>query len=1331
MKQILFTTTVIFLLSVSNVMSQSPFWVETFGSGCNTGTLADNFVSSNGTWTVTQTGFNGALSNIWYVSAEENGEGVGNCGAGCGNNPTLHISSSASDLGAAFLNGASAFSSDASSDVRAESPVIDCSNQCSITLSFEYIENGDGALDNHVLWYYDGTIWSVLDDTPKTALTCNPQGTWTQYSIVLPASADNNPNVQIGFQWVNNNDDVGTDPSVAIYNIGMTSGDAIPPVLTCPTNLDIYIEPTPNVCEGLIPDVNNLLTVSATDNCTSFTDIVLTQDIAAGGSVIGHLNTQDVEVTATDAAGNQSTCIITLTALDTAGPVMTCPPTQQIYADADCEGTLGNYISLATIEDNCSDFADLTITQNAAPGTIINSDVTVEITAVDELGNDNSCSFTVELLDTVSPVISCPTNQTQNSQPGQCDTLILDYTDQIVWSDNCTTSALNMTFTQAPDPLDVVAGTTNVILTASDESGNSSSCNFTLTVIDGEDPTITCPASQEQEANSACDIALDDYTGSGITLVGDNCSDPADITVTQSPAIGSIHSGGGNIITVTLTATDESSNTETCNFTVEIIDTTSPSLTCPSNTTVSPGANCEYIMTDFTNQVGATDNCSTLGNLTITQSVAVGTVLNSGVTTIEMIGEDENNNTSSCFFEITVEDTEAPVIIECTENDTVSADGNCEGLIGDYVDISTVLDNCDDDTDLIKTQVPAVGTVISQNTTVTLFYEDQLGNESSCTLEVVIIDDTAPEIVCPAEFTVSVNAACEYPAPDLAPEISGSDNCSDFGDMTIEQSPLPGVILNGSQTIEVRLIDEEGNEDFCNVAIIPDDQIAPTIGCPSNQTVANGSDCEYQITDYTALAIANDNCPGFTVSQLPAIGDEIGTGTTEVSLIVTDISGNEETCTFDLLVTEDVNPTIDCPDPITTCDPLVTYDAPTGFDNCGTFTIDQVDGTGFESGDEYPVGFTIQSFQITDASGNSSACSFNVEVLPAPSQAEIITEDTQLCDTNSLFIEATNPASGTGEWIVIQGNGSFNDELSNSTGVNNLDNTENLIIWEVSTADCGSTFDTLSISVFASPDEAVTQDTLYICNDTLINIAGNTPLVGSASWSSENENIQFLNDQAVNTVAYNLPGGWSELVYEISNGACPSTYDTLDVFNNKKPVIAQNDTTLCLDDNSFFVSAIGDPFGGVNTVWYFIQGGGDIANITGMSTNIFNLRADTNVLVYGQVNDFCGTTADTLRIVVEVCDGYNPLIPTVITPNGDGLNDLFIIENLQLLYPEADVKIVNRWGNTVFESEGYENPWNGTLFNTGDELPLGTYFYHIKLNDGADGALKGPISIIR
>lgn len=105
-------------------------------------------------------------------------------------------------------------------NTRAESPVIDCSGKAGITLTFNYIENGDGANDDGSIWYYDGTAWLLLANTAKTAMNCPAQrAQWTSFSINLPGSADNNPNVKIGFNWTNNDDGVGTDPSFAIDSV--------------------------------------------------------------------------------------------------------------------------------------------------------------------------------------------------------------------------------------------------------------------------------------------------------------------------------------------------------------------------------------------------------------------------------------------------------------------------------------------------------------------------------------------------------------------------------------------------------------------------------------------------------------------------------------------------------------------------------------------------------------------------------------------------------------------------------------------------------------------------------------------------------------------------------------------------------------------------------------------------------------------------------------------------------------------------------------------------------------------------------------------------------
>ena len=114
--------------------------------------------------------------------------------------------------------------------------------------------------------------------------------------------------------------------------------------------------------------------------------------------------------------------------------------------------------------------------------------------------------------------------------------------------------------------------------------------------------------------------------------------------------------------------------------------------------------------------------------------------------------------------------------------------------------------------------------------------------------------------------------------------------------------------------------------------------------------------------------------------------------------------------------------------------------------------------------------------------------------------------------------------------------------------------------------------------------------------------------------------------------------------------------------------------------------------------------------------------------MYELINEDCPNTTDSVEIIVSMCDEFNPVFPTVITPNFDGKNDLFEIDYLELVYPDCKVTIFNRWGSVVYESVGYKDPWDGTF--KGEDLPMGTYFYKIELNDDKSTVYNGSISII-
>ncbi len=85
-------------------------------------------------------------------------------------------------------------------------------------------------------------------------------------------------------------------------------------------------------------------------------------------------------------------------------------------------------------------------------------------------------------------------------------------------------------------------------------------------------------------------------------------------------------------------------------------------------------------------------------------------------------------------------------------------------------------------------------------------------------------------------------------------------------------------------------------------------------------------------------------------------------------------------------------------------------------------------------------------------------------------------------------------------------------------------------------------------------------------------------------------------------------------------------------------------------------------------------------------------------------------------------------MPTGISPNGDGKNDLFVVHGLEV-FPNNHLTIFNRWGNIVYQVDGYQNEWGGTN-SGGDALPAGTYFVILEINN-KEIVLKGYVDIRR
>ncbi len=153
----------------------------------------------------------------------------------------------------------------------------------------------------------------------------------------------------------------------------------------------------------------------------------------------------------------------------------------------------------------------------------------------------------------------------------------------------------------------------------------------------------------------------------------------------------------------------------------------------------------------------------------------------------------------------------------------------------------------------------------------------------------------------------------------------------------------------------------------------------------------------------------------------------------------------------------------------------------------------------------------------------------------------------------------------------------------------------------------------------------------------------------------------------------------------------------------------------CIDqsDAAIYIT----PYGGTMPYSFVWSNGETSQDIEGLKPGMYDVTIiDDNGCTY--VFNF-----DLIEVEDE-CLG----IPNTFTPNGDNYNDTWMIRNIDL-YPNATVKVFNRWGNELYSTEGEYIPWDGT--HNGNPLPSEVYYYIIVLDNDQDNKYTGTITIIR
>jgi len=247
-----------------------------------------------------------------------------------------------------------------------------------------------------------------------------------------------------------------------------------------------------------------------------------------------------------DCVADDQECAEIIIVLDDEPPVVTTCPDDIIVEAEEGKCEVEVTYEEPTGTDNCSDELEVELIEGLGPDMIFPVGTTTEKYVItDENGNKAECIFTVTVKDTQVPVITCPEDIEVNNDPGECGAVV-DYTDPVV-SDNCTGFSLERIEGLASGSLFPV-GITTVSYTASDASGNTSSCSFLVTVNDVEPPVITVKdkkISQWPPNHKPFEIQIEDY----IESVYDNCPDVSidDIIISEASSDEPVNGkGDGN-----------------------------------------------------------------------------------------------------------------------------------------------------------------------------------------------------------------------------------------------------------------------------------------------------------------------------------------------------------------------------------------------------------------------------------------------------------------------------------------------------------------------------------------------------------------------------------------------------------------------------------------------------------------------------------------------------------------------------------------------------------------------------------------------------------------
>ncbi len=1074
-----------------------------------------------------------------------------------------------------------------------------------------------------------------------------PDGGWNDYKS--PAAAGQISGFVVEYGGLEDCPDGFT--AIGILTIKVVDGQN--PVITCPDNIEINIEPGTNVG---IPSTTE---PTPTDNCSISTYTTRVDNDISGvvyslyNVTPGQIFTEDTypigvntySYFVTDASGNTATCSYTITVIDECSEVFT------VTAGADTAETCPVTpvtISATTLlaNDNASNGIALKVQEltldDDADGTLVdNNNGTWTFTSAANVSGDITLSYLVKAAD-----------------------------ESLFFEDNGHfyefVTANDVTWEDAKSAAAAMRknGLRGYLATITTQGENE----FIQAKLEGQGWIGASDA--EEEGNwkwvTGPEAGTQFWSGnaSGMAVSGrysnwDN-SEPNDFLTGEdyghlltdgewndydSPAVAGRISG--YVVEYGGLKDCPDGFTDNGTLTIKVVDREDPVISCVDDATFPTRAG--ECVNFITYSLTATDDC---GTPELDLSIVSGSAFQVGNTTVVVTATDASGNSSTCSFVITILDNEAPVRPNLTD---------VIGCGSALVSVPTTTDNCSGtitSTTSDPLQYSTPGTY-----TVRWNFDDGNGNSVNADQRVIVnrltasIEAPTTELDC-NNSSVSINASA-----------SGGDNNNlsyawSNGDMVSSIE----IIQPGVYTVTV-IDNTNGCNDTQSIEItFKEDDTAPVISCIDDSTFpTRAGECVNFIT-YSLTATDDCGTPELDLSIVS--GSAFQVGNTTVVVTATDASGNSSTCSFVITILDNEAPVRPNLTDVIGCGSALVS-VPTTTDNCsGTITSTTSDPLQYST----PGTYTVR-WNFDDGNGNSIDVDQMVRVT---SQGAIIFASTTQVDCNNETI--TLDASGSGG---DDPNLSFrwSDNSTNASTTVNSEGTYSVTVTDNNTGCTGST----SVNVtenktkpFPSISAPVTQ---IDCNNPSVTL-------DASGSGGDDSNLSFTWSDGTSTSMINVTDGGQYVVTitDRANG-CTNTESVTITKDIATPMVnvSQPDLLTCINTTTTLDASSSSGGGALTYAWS-----------NGLSSPSITVRDPGNITVTvtdsgnGCTATFTASVFENVQkpfpfisAPITVIDCNNPSVTLDASESGGDDSDLSFSWSTNSSSASIDVSIPGQYTVTV------------------------------------------------